>query len=175
MSNRTLWTGIVAFIAIVVIAFNIHMVKSLSGSEGITQVDDTKVEIEIRGDSMEPTLHDGDVWLADTSEMTLASLQKGDIVILKDPEPEQGVDTPYIVKRIAGIAGDNIEIEYGKLYVNGYFKNYGTRYPNDFGPYTVKDNSIFLLGDNGPVSKDSRYFREPSVALSQVIGRLIIE
>mgnify|MGYP000569702984 FL=1 len=82
----------------------------------------------------------------------------GDVVILKDISGE------YLIKRIEGLPGDVIEVDReGHLTRNGEKVQetdvvYGMSEAEDSVdyPYTVPEGSYFFLGDNRPVSLDSR-------------------
>lgn len=93
--------------------------------------------------------------------------RRGDIVVFKFPEDP---DKDFI-KRVVGVAGDVIEIQRKKVYVNGKPLNHdfgiytdpqiipGVFQPRDnFGPVTVPKNSLFVMGDNRDHSYDSRFW-----------------
>ncbi len=84
----------------------------------------------------------------------------GDIVVLYNGEQN-------IIKRAIAFGGDTVMIEEGRLYImysggDGYTlidEPYVAAENNDYynyGPYTVEDNCVFLMGDNRNVSDDSR-------------------
>ncbi len=171
--NKKVIMGPLIVLALFVVGMNLSLFKK-GGREDVTvEKSDTPVlaQVTVSGTSMEPTLRDGDVLMADISPNVVQDLKRGDIIFLQHPDTPQIED--YLIKRVIGMPFDLIEIKYGKLYVNDIYKNYGTYYKNDFGPYTVKEDSIFVLGDNAAVSLDSRTFRNPSLPLPLVKGRLI--
>lgn len=74
---------------------------------------------------------------------------------------------------MVGLAGEVVEIRDSQIYINGrlltepyFFHN--ARQAN-YGPLTIPDNHIFVLGDNRGHSNDSRYFGPISIA--RVTGR----
>lgn len=114
------------------------------------------------------------------------------IVPIKDPRhddiivftPPHEPDKDYI-KRVIGVAGDVIEIRNKKLYRN--HKHVTAAYeihtdahalpgnvsPRDnFGPVTVPENHLFMMGDNRDSSLDSRYWG--FVNLKMVKGKAFI-
>lgn len=107
--------------------------------------------------------------------------QKGDVVVFKFPEdPEKD-----FIKRVIGVSGDVIECRDKKLFVNHKPVNhdYGVYtdphiYPkhvrkrDNFGPITVPDNSLFVMGDNRDESYDSRFWG--FVDLKAVNGKAFI-
>ncbi len=104
-----------------------------------------------------------------------------DVVVFTPPH-EPGKD---YIKRVVGLAGDVIEVRDKKLYRNGehvtgpyeIHKDPHTmpafRGPRDnFGPYTVPAEHIFLMGDNRDNSQDSRFWGP--VHLDKVKGKAFI-
>lgn len=110
----------------------------------------------VKGSSMEPCLHDGDRLVVDRVSYSLAEVQRGDVVVLRYPR-NPAVD---FVKRVVGLPGDRIEMRDGTLFVNGEaHDSYGCiRDHQELAPVLVPDRSYFVLGDNRPVSCDSREF-----------------
>ena len=104
--------------------------------------------------------------------------ERGDIVIFKYPDDES-VD---YLKRIIGLPGETVEIISGKVYINGKkLKSdiYGiTKYIDEPGiaeePLELGKDEYFCLGDNRPVSYDSRYEEVGSVHRSEIIGKVWI-
>ncbi len=109
----------------------------------------------VRGSSMLPNIHDGDRLLVDKYSYALTDIQRFDVVILACPV-NKGVD---YVKRVVGMPGDRIVLDQGKLIVNGRElpEEFGfVPDHNSFGLWVVPEGQYFVLGDNRPVSSDSR-------------------
>ncbi len=125
----------------------------------------------VGGDSMYPTLADGDVVVY----FRLARNYKvGDIVSVRVPSND------YYIKRVVALAGDEVDLRDGKLYVNETEETaawaYGVTVKESGAiiyPYTVFDGNVFVLGDNREVSLDSRTFGE--VSLYQIKGKIIFQ
>ncbi len=107
--------------------------------------------------------------------------RRGEIVVFKFPEDP---DKDFI-KRVVGVAGDEIKIHNKKVIVNGKPLNHDfgiyvdprifppSAEPRDnFGPITVPPNALFVMGDNRDQSYDSRYWG--FVDLSAVKGKAFI-
>ena len=110
-------------------------------------------------ESMVPTLEVGDRLLASKFIYLFSEPERGDIVIFEDPEGEE-VD---FIKRVVGLPGDRIMVVRGSLYVNGELQqepylNYEQPDQSIYGPISVPDGYIFVMGDNRANSADSRIF-----------------
>ena len=110
--------------------------------------------IRVDGDSMNPTLKNGDIMLL--NEIGKKSLDRFDIVVIDTEED-------VIVKRIIGLPGDRIKYVDNKLYVND--KEVEEPFEHDvthnfelleLGTDNVPINENYVLGDNRNNSKDSR-------------------
>ncbi len=118
--------------------------------------------------SMLPTLRQGDYILTLTDDRYL----RGDIIVLKDPEDG---GRGFLVKRIAAVGGDKVAIRSGALYLNDeYASEPYIREPMnaDFEPITVPQGEVFVLGDNRNESEDSSVWKEPSVPVKSIVGRV---
>ncbi len=111
----------------------------------------------VRGHSMEPCLEDGDRLVVDRLTYTFADVSRFDVIVLGNPSDPR-VD---YVKRVVGVPGDHVVLHNGRLSVNGKLM------PERFGPIhdhctmqevVVPPGSFFVLGDNRPISCDSRVF-----------------
>ena len=106
--------------------------------------------------------------------------ERYDIIIF--PGPEEFGQHPYYIKRIIGMPGETVQIKDGKVYINDKeLKSdvYGiTDYIDYPGiveePITLGDDEYFCLGDNRPVSQDSRYEEVGPVKRSIIVGKVWI-
>ncbi len=107
--------------------------------------------------------------------------QKGDIVVFIYPNDR----SKDYIKRVIGVSGDKIEIRDKIIFINGkqYKDSYGiysdkVTYPasmqprDNFGPITVPQESLFVMGDNRDESADSRFWG--FVDLKDVEGKAFI-
>ena len=135
--------------------------------------------VTVHGDSMQPAYYDGDTVLVNKLDYRFGSPKRLDAVIL---ELENGSTTHYSVKRIIGMPGETVQIKDGKVYINDKeLKSdvYGiTDYIDYPGiaeePVTLGKDEYFCLGDNRPVSQDSRYEIVGPVKRSQIVGKVWI-
>lgn len=124
------------------------------------------LKVNVPSESMEPTLNVGDKLLV-TNIYNLDNLQFGDIVVFYSKELEQ-----YMVKRLIGFPGDSITIDHGKLFVNGQYKKeeYIELKDEYTGEFKVEEGKYFFLGDNRPISLDSRLWNENYINGQDIIG-----
>ena len=123
----------------------------------------------VTGNSMYPTLHDKDI----VAYSRLGKEYKpGDVIVFKRSDGEE------FVKRVVAVAGDTVNIQSGKVYVNGEEAKFkGTlgktsRTGNCIEyPVVVEDKEVFVLGDNREISEDSREFG--AVKNNDIKGRII--
>jgi len=110
----------------------------------------------VRGNSMEPALHDGDRLVVDRMTYNFGEVGRGDVVVLRYPRNPE-VD---FVKRVVGLPGDHIEMLDGELFVNGVLADdYDCIHDHENLPeLVVPPHQFFVLGDNRPISCDSREF-----------------
>ncbi|MBL9079386.1 MAG: signal peptidase I [Planctomycetes bacterium] len=110
----------------------------------------------VKGTSMEPCLHDGDRLVVDRVSYSLGDVRRGDVVILRYPRNPE-VD---FVKRVVALPGDRVAMRDGVLIVNGEVADdYGCIPDHQvLAELTVPPGQFFVLGDNRPVSCDSRDF-----------------
>ncbi|MBI5851494.1 MAG: signal peptidase I [Planctomycetes bacterium] len=111
----------------------------------------------VRGHSMEPSLCDGDRLVVDRVSPTLAGVARFDVVILANPR-DPSVD---YVKRVAALPGDVVALHDGELWIDGRRIEQGFAPIADhaeFEPLIVPAGHVFVLGDNRPISCDSREF-----------------
>ena len=131
--------------------------------------------VGVDGDSMVPTLADGD-WLAVASVTT--EIERGDIVVINQPW-ERHVP---IVKRVIAVGGDTVYIDFDRneVYVNGEKLNEPyisepTRVSYDVSfPLQVEEGKLFVMGDNRNVSLDSRSSKIGMIDERYVLGKAVV-
>ncbi len=148
---------------------------------------------KIPSGSMLPTLQIGDHLLVSkfsygvrlpvigTSLISRQGPAHGDVVVFRFPR-DRSLD---YIKRVVAIGGDTIEVRDKQVLLNGqqvenphaHFTSHdimsSAAGPRDnFGPVTVPDGKIFVMGDNRDNSYDSRFWG--FVDLQDVLGKALI-
>ena len=153
----------------------------------------------IPSSSMEPTLMPGDRVLVNKLAYRFGDLHRGDVVVFQNPNEAQlpdrnaaealvhwlgeglGFQQPEnedLIKRVIGLPGDTVEIRDHTLIVNHdpiaepYLTKRVLATMGDYGPVTVPDGELFVLGDNRGNSSDSRVIG--FVPERNVVGRAFI-
>ncbi len=113
----------------------------------------------IPSESMVPTLDIGDRVFVNKFIYRFSEPKRGDIIVFRSPEGGE----EDLIKRVVGVPGDNVEDRDGVLFVNGEHRNepyINDRFPDSdtYGPITVPQGHVFMMGDNRANSRDSRFF-----------------
>ena len=149
----------------------------------------------VEGSSMEPTLYNEDRLLVSRISR---SFDQGDILIISNEASYtfdlsgnvvkgRGIEADgskkNIVKRLIAKGGQKVDIDFeaGVVYVDGkaldepYISaptkrdNFAFEYP-----FTVPEGYVFVLGDNRPVSKDSRHPEVGLVREEDIVGKVFM-
>lgn len=135
--------------------------------------------IVVDGESMMPTLKNGDRMVVNKIGYMVGEPDRFDIVVFHAPEQKN------YIKRVIGLPGDHVEYKNDQLYINGkeIAEPYLDQYKNEInegtltGDFTLEDiiqkgeipaGNVFVMGDNRLYSKDSRHIGV--VAIDEIIG-----
>ena len=105
--------------------------------------------VRVDGPSMKPNLKNGNIMILNK----IANIDRYDIVVIKSLKLNE-----TLIKRVYALPGEKIKCEDGKIYINGSVikDEYGSGTTADFDEVTVPNDSYFVMGDNRPISLDSR-------------------
>ena len=148
---------------------------------------------KVEGSSMNPTLESGQhlivnklvysqldmdrlsriipFWQAETPDTRYAihPPERGEVIVFHFPrDPSKD-----FVKRVIGLPGEEVEIQQGKVYINGqaltepYLDRLDT---SRVGPMRLREKEYFVLGDNRRSSNDSRIWGP--VSETYVVGKV---
>lgn len=110
--------------------------------------------IRVNQNSMNNTLYNKDIMILNKISYRFVDIKRFEIVVIKK-------NNEYLIKRVIGLPGENIEYKDNKLYVNGKIieENFNHKDTDNYIlENTIPDDYYFVLGDNRPDSLDSRYF-----------------
>ena len=117
--------------------------------------------------SMLPTIQVPSLLVATRVYSPEKSVERGDIVAFNSQELEK-----VLIKRCIGLPGDEVELEEGRLYINGEYVEEPyvvNTYPDD-GSWIVPEGCYFFLGDNRSGSFDAREWDDPYIEGKEIIG-----
>ncbi len=122
--------------------------------------------------SMESTLLEGDRILLSRLTYHFRDPQSGDVIVFDSPV-NQNED---LVKRVVAVAGQTVEIEDGRLYVDGVAQEEPYLLEQPFeGAYpetVIPPGQVFVMGDNRNNSGDSRLFGP--IDIDTIIGKAFV-
>ncbi|CAM9412545.1 unnamed protein product [Ectocarpus fasciculatus] len=131
--------------------------------------------------SMFPTFEIGDQLAVDKLSSKLSRpYQRKDVVVFYPPpkfrEFSDRGKKDALIKRVIAVGGDAVQIKDGSLFVNGQeqFEDYTFEEPEySWGPQTVPEGMVMVLGDNRNHSLDSHIWG--FLPTENVIGRAIFK
>ncbi len=130
--------------------------------------------IRVEGDSMEPSLHDGQFVVVSRLAYDLplfqSEPQRGDIVVFRFPlNPER-----RFIKRVIGLPGDEVLVQDGAVYINGVqlYEPYLAVPPAYKSAWRVGQDEVIVLGDNRNNSSDSQNWG--ALPLEGIIGKAVL-
>ena len=125
--------------------------------------------LQIQGNSMTPTLHEGEIVIS----IKGTKYEAGDLVCFY-------VGNKLLIKRYIAGPGQWVDIDKsGNVYVDGEMLDEPYLTEKAFGdcnielPYQVPESRYFVLGDHRSTSKDSRNTAVGNVSDEQIVGRAV--
>jgi signal peptidase I len=115
--------------------------------------------VRVEGTSMLPELRDQDRLFINKFAYHFESISRGDVVVFHYPrDPSKSY-----IKRIIALPGDTLDIDDGRVYVNGkrIAEPYVPRRYQDvrsLSQMVIPQNEYFVMGDHRSISSDSRDF-----------------
>jgi signal peptidase I len=143
--------------------------------------------------SMADTLEVNDRVMVNKLAYRFGDVGRGDVIVFDDPSGPSsdgeslvasvlrnlgesvGLSTPKteFIKRVVGLPGETLEIRDNRVLIDDVVIEEPYLGPAvemaDFGPVTVPEGELFVMGDNRASSRDSRFFG--SIPVDDVVGR----
>lgn len=127
------------------------------------------------GDSMSPAMKNGDVVLVNRLVYNARKPKRGDVIAFK---PNGNENAHYSIKRIVGLPGETVQIQDGRVYIDGsemkedIFVS-GIESPGIADePLELGADEYFVLGDNHAGSDDSRMADVGNVKREDIYGKV---
>ena len=137
---------------------------------GPSRASDPHMRFRVEGDSMSPTLENGQSVLLMPPFLHSNTLNRGDVIVLRQLAPPWD----WIIKRVVGMPDESIRLDGGRLYADDLLliPDYVPAGPNGrvSGNWWNGPDEYFLLGDNPSQSTDSRTFGP--VSSERILGRV---
>lgn len=125
----------------------------------------------VSGVSMQPGLQNDEYVVVNKMAYLFHAPERGDVIVFHYP-----LDTTKdFIKRVIGLPGDTITYDSTTVHVDGTLlrEPYISQAANPEGKtWIVPQNDYFVLGDNRPVSEDSRYWG--FVPKDDVVGKAVM-
>lgn len=136
----------------------------------------------VDGESMQPNFNNGERMIINKLIYDFRDPKRFEVIVFLAPE---GKD---FIKRVIGLPGDKIRVDGDNVYINGepisepYIQAeidlaategriYNSSIVSITEEVTVPEDSLFVMGDNRPRSKDSRFSDVGFVGFDAIVGR----
>lgn len=145
----------------------------------------------VDGESMKPTLQDGDRLIVNKIPRTIARIdhhayipKRDSIIVFNQSNLPNYVGTKQLIKRVVGLPGDRVVVKdahitiYNSAHPKGFNPDIADGYPVDAQitsgnkDLTLGPNEIYVCGDNRQFSEDSRIFGPVNV--NNIVGELVL-
>lgn len=134
------------------------------------------IPTHVTGESMEPSFENGQYVIVVRWAYWFSAPRRGEVIVFRAPSGDN------YIKRVIGLPGESVMVEDGQVYINGHRlrENYIKYRPaisdvsaagKDFPHTIVPAHHVFVMGDNRPLSLDSRSASVGMVPYDNIIGR----
>ncbi len=132
--------------------------------------------LKIVGQSMEPTLENGDLVLINKIAYTFHEPERYDMIAFRQREGDNGY---YNVKRVIGLPGETVTIQNGYVFIDGVVLSdvpFDEKIATEglaLDGVTLSDGEYFVLGDNVNNSEDSRFANMGNILENEILGKVV--
>ena len=123
-----------------------------------------------QGSSMSPTILDGEILLI----RKLGAVRDGDMIAFYSDRYHM-----VLIKRVIATEGETVRVQDGKVFRNGVMliESYlpsGCYTSGSETEITVQPGEVYVMGDNRPVSQDSRTSGVGTIAQADIVGVVML-
>lgn len=130
------------------------------------------MNIHVPSGSMEPTIPAGSMLLGNRTAYWFGDPMPGDVVVFR----HSAAGGRLLIKRIIAVPGQTFAILEGRVYLDGQLlpEEYVLDFSADEYPETqIPEGCYLVLGDNRPVSMDSRFWEDPFIRREDILARAL--
>lgn len=134
--------------------------------------------MKVQGDSMDPAVKDGSHVLINRMAYFFGNPDAGDVVACPCYVYSEDGEGSVLLRRVAAVEGDTVEIREGNLYINGsLYEGYAEKgvYLEPMSEITVGKNRVFVLSDTGQAVLDSRDPAVGQLTTAELAGRVLFK
>jgi signal peptidase I len=117
--------------------------------------------------SMEPNLYENQQLIVDKLTYHFRQPERGEIVVI-----DMGKGEISLIKRVIGLPGETLEIKNNRVLIDGQVLSepyLAEAFQRDYGPVTIPEDTVFVMGDNRNNSRDSRMIGP--IAIDRIVSR----
>jgi signal peptidase I len=117
--------------------------------------------------SMEPNLYENQQLIVDKLTYHFRQPERGEIVVI-----DMGEGEISLIKRVIGLPGETLEIKNNRVLIDGQVLSepyLAEAFQRDYGPVTIPEDTVFVMGDNRNNSRDSRMIGP--IAIDRIVSR----
>ncbi len=128
----------------------------------------------VSGQYMSPTLENGDKLLVNKLSYRIHSVKRNDVVVVQQSGSEHNY---YTVERVIGLPGEEVQIQEGKVFINGKELKEAYDFPvmENGGlalePVILEKDEYFVLCDNRNNGEDSRNANVGNITKEDIVGK----
>ena len=128
----------------------------------------------VSGQYMSPTLESGDKILVNKLSYHIHSIKRNDVVIVQQSGSEHNY---YTVERVIGLPGEEVQIQEGKVLINGKKLKESYDFPEmengglALEPVILEEDEYFVLCDNRNNGEDSRNANVGNITREDIVGK----